>query len=451
MDVSELRRLVAGVEEKVPVRGNRWTAYVNFDNAASTPPILPVIERLQNFLPWYASVHRGHGYKSRLSSEAYDQAHATIGAFFGYDPDHHLVVLGKNTTEALNKAAYRIPIPSGKAVLTTLMEHHSNDLPWRYRAPVRFAPLTSDGRLDLDAIEKNLSSGAISLLTICGASNVTGIINPLKHLAELAHTYGALFVVDAAQLAPHTPLALSRAANSWNGPDLIAISGHKLYAPFGTGALIGPKDLFRYGVPEYLGGGTVVSVSARDVVFAEPPDREEAGTPNVLGALALSTALDWLKEQGMDSLYQQEHKLTCYTHRRLKEIPGCTVYGPPPEEVPRVGVITFNLEDLPHGLVAAALSHEAGIGVRHGCFCARPYVHHLLGLTPKDLRSLEADVHSRRWDRLPGMVRASFGFYNTYEEVDYFIAALKYITDNPAQLQKDYVADPKTGHYMVKS
>lgn len=450
MEITELRRLVVGIDTQVPVRDGRRIPYTNFDNAASTPAIKPVIEEVQNFLPWYASVHRGDGYKSQVSTALYDRAHAIIGDFFHYDPAHHLVVLGKNATEALNKAAYRIPIPNGKAVLTTLMEHHSNDLPWRYRAPVRFAPLTPDGELDLDAVEKMLRSGTISLLTVCGASNVTGIINPLKKLAELAHIHGALFVVDAAQLAPHAPLYLSRADNNWNGPDLIAISGHKLYAPFGTGALIGPKDLFRYGIPEYLGGGTVVSVSTRDVVFAEPPEREEAGSPNVLGALALAAALKWLKEQGMDNLYQQEHKLTAYTYRQLQEIPGCTVYGPPPEKVPRVGVLTFNLDGLPHGLVAAALSHEAGIGVRHGCFCARPYVHHLLGLTAEDHRRLAADVQHRRFDRLPGMVRASFGFYNTYEEVDYFIAALKYLTESRTQLLKEYVVDPQSGHYQFK-
>ncbi len=199
MEITELRRLVVGIDTQVPVRDGRRIPYTNFDNAASTPAIKPVIEEVQNFLPWYASVHRGDGYKSQVSTALYDRAHAIIGDFFHYDPAHHLVVLGKNATEALNKAAYRIPIPNGKAVLTTLMEHHSNDLPWRYRAPVRFAPLTPDGELDLDAVEKMLRSGAISLLTVCGASNVTGIINPLKNW-------------------PNWPISMAR-CSSWTPPN----------------------------------------------------------------------------------------------------------------------------------------------------------------------------------------------------------------------------------------
>lgn len=447
LDPVELRKLVIGVEQQVPLRDGRQTTYVNFDNAASTPPILPVVEAIWQFLPWYASVHRGQGYKSQISTEVFESAHQTIGRFFSYDPQRHSVILGKNATEALNKAAYRIQVPHGRHVLVTGMEHHSNDLPWRFRDNVRFAGLTPDGTLDLETIRKEIRSGKIAVLAICGASNVTGIINPIQELAELAHSYGVLFVVDAAQLAPHHMVGLSSPENEWMAPDLIAISGHKLYAPFGTGALIGPRDIFRCGIPEFIGGGTVISVSQQDVVLAEPPDREEAGTPNVVGALALATSLDWLTNIGMEALFAAETNLTTYVYRELSRIPGCVVYGPSPEQTKRVGVISFNLEGLPHGLVAAILSHEYGIGVRHGCFCARPYVHHLLQLQSKDFREIRENIQSCRWDKLPGMVRISFGFYNTRQEAEYFLTAIRAICSNSDRYLQEYRPVPPMGEY----
>jgi cysteine desulfurase/selenocysteine lyase len=441
------RQFVIGIDKKVPIRDGKEVIYVNFDNAASTPPISPVVKDVLEFLPYYASVHRGHGYKSQVSTEIYDQAHQWIGEFFKYDPAHHLVIFGKNATEAINKAAYRVPFPPGKAVLTTRMEHHSNDLPWRLKAKVRFVETTPEGQLDLEHVERELKTGMIGLLTVSGASNVTGIINPLSYLADLAHDHGALFMVDAAQLAPHAPLQMGCRANGWSGPDLIAISGHKMYAPFGSGALIGPKELFHCGVPEYLGGGTVVSVSGNDLILAEPPSRDEAGSPNVIGAHALAKAVEWLDKYDMIELHRQETTLTGYAYELLRRVPGCHVYGPSPTEVPRVSVISFNLEDIPHGLVAAALSHEAGIGVRHGCFCARTYVHRLLGLGEQDLQHLNRLARNGLWERLPGMVRISFGFYNSKEEVDYFISALQQIAKEPARLFKEYQIDPRTRQY----
>lgn len=446
---AQLRALIVGVDQTVPLRNGQQIPYVNLDNAASTPPMVPVVEAVTRFLPWYASVHRGHGYKSKVSTEVFEESRRGIGLFFGCDPRIHSVILGKNATEALNKAAYRLPVPSGRSVLVSGMEHHSNDLPWRFQAPVRFCHLTADGRLDLDSIRRELRSGKISLVAVCGASNVTGVINPLRDLATLAHCHGASLLVDAAQIAPHYPVTLGSPANDWNGPDLIAISGHKLYAPFGTGALLGPKDAFRQGVPELTGGGTVVSVSSKEIVFAEPPDREEAGTPNIIGALALAKSLECLSSLGMERLFEAEEHLTQYAYESLRHIPGCHVYGPPPDQVRRVGVISFNLEDLPHGLVAAVLSHEYGIGVRHGCFCARPYVHHLLGLTQRDFEKIRESIRECRWDRLPGMVRISFGFYNTQAEVDYLLNAVRSIVNDISRCLREYQPILPKGEYQL--
>lgn len=451
MTLDNFRRWVFGLHEQVPIAGGQRATYINFDNAATTPPLTPVIETMLRFLPWYSSVHRGHGYKSRLATLAYEQAHRDILDFFGANTEEYVAILGKNATEALNKASFRLVIPDGHYVLSTGMEHHSNDLPWRIRGPVRYAELTSQGILDLDSVENHLRSGKVFLFTVCGASNVTGLINPIETLARMAHKQGALLLVDAAQLAPHAPLKMRNSANGLDGPDLIAISGHKLYAPFGAGALIGPRSLFSTGFPEYIGGGTVLSVTPDDLTLADPPDRDEAGTPNLLGAVTLGSALKHLSAIGMERLFAYEESLVQYAYDQLLKIPNCQVYGPSPYQLPRVGVLSFNLEGIPHGLLAAALSHEAGIGVRHGCFCARPYVHHLLGLTAAEIALIRNDVTTRRFERLPGMVRISFGLYNTLHEVDLFISALQYLSKNADRLQRDYEIDPVTHEYCPKA
>lgn len=447
-DLKEYRQWVVGRDEMVPIAGGRRATYVNFDNAATTPPLTPVIRTMLRFLPWYSSVHRGHGYKSRLATLAYERAHREILEFFGADPNIQIAILGKNATEALNKASYRINIPEGHYVLSTRMEHHSNDLPWRFRGPVQYADITPEGTLDLNSVETYLRTGKVRLVTVCGASNVTGIINPIQIIAKLAHEHGALFLVDAAQLAPHAPLQIGNPTD--DGPDFIAISGHKLYAPFGAGALIGPRQIFNEGYPEYIGGGTVISVTPDDLILADLPDRDEAGTPNLIGAVTLGSALKHLSQMGMDRLYHYEEDLAGYAYEQLRQVPGCRLYGPSPQQISRVGVISFNIDGLPHGLVAAALSHEAGIGVRHGCFCARPYVHHLLGLDNPSIAAVREDVIQRRFEKLPGMVRISFGFYNTLSEVDIFISALKYLVASQKEILSSYAIDPLTREYCPR-
>lgn len=438
-----LREEVIGLNTEVPTL-NGSTTYINFDNAATTPPLKTVVKTMNAFLPWYSSIHRGFGYKSQLCTELYDQARSFITRCFGGEPGVFLTIFVKNTTEAINKLSYRFILRGGEAVLSTRMEHHSNDLPWRVKRNTVFAGLTPDGLLDLNDLERKLKKGRIKLVSFCGASNVTGVINPIHTIAEMAHYYGAAAMVDAAQLAPHRPLLLTGAEER---VDFMAISGHKIYAPFGTGALIGDSGIFRDGIPENVGGGTVIAVSGENMVFAPPPDREEAGTPNLIGALTLASSLAWLKKNDLAAIAEYEGWLTEYTYQRLQEVPGIIIYGPSPVRHPRVGVITFNLEGFPHGLTASALAHEAGIGVRHGCFCARPYVHHLLGLSPEEINRYEELARRGNKADLPGMVRISFGFYNTPAEVDHLINTLKYLKAEEKTVKKRYRIDPGTGEY----
>jgi cysteine desulfurase/selenocysteine lyase len=409
------RERIVGKDLLMPVLGGRRVPYVNLDNAATTPPLRAVVDEVAQFLPYYSSVHRGSGYKSRVSTAAYDEAHRTVARFVGADPDKAAVVFGKNTTEALNKLSYRYPLPKDAVVLTTLMEHHSNDLPWRARATVVRAGVTADGRLDEDDFDRLLEEyrDRVALVTVSGASNVTGFVQPIHRLARKAHAIGASILVDAAQLAPHRAIDVKDREDPEH-LDFVALSAHKLYAPFGTGALVGHRDLFLQGAPEYRGGGTVDRVTADEVSWADVPDREEAGSPNVVGAVALAAALQALGGS-MEEIAAHERALTSYALRRLRCLPAVQVYGEtdPDRLDDRVGVIPFNVLGVPHGLVAAVLGFEEGIGVRNGCFCAQPYVAELLGIDARGPR-----------DHRTGMVRISFGAYNTTEDVDALVEAL---------------------------
>jgi cysteine desulfurase / selenocysteine lyase len=431
------RQLIVGLDLELPRLDGRLAPFVNLDNAASTPPLQPVVDAIQRFLPYYAAVHRGTGYKARVSTEAYDQAHRTIAEFVGASPDTNTVIFGKNTTEAINKLAYRYPLPAGCVIVSTLMEHHSNDLPWRHRATLVRAAVRSDGRLDEDDVDRLLAKYGerVALLLISGASNVTGFVQPIHRLARKAHAVGGRIVVDAAQLASHRPIDV-KADDDPEHIDFVVLSAHKMYAPFGTGALIGPRDVFLRGDPEYRGGGQVVNVTPDDVLWAGLPDREEAGSPNVVGAIAMAAAARALMAESLEHVQVHEAGLTRHALARLRTCAGVRLYGErdPQRTDDRVGVITFNVGALDHALVSAILGYEGGIGVRAGCFCAQPYVRHLLSLSGE---------HPSR----PGMVRISFGAYNTTDEIDACADMLECITRRA--YRGEYHAVPDRDEYVV--
>jgi len=443
-----LREQFVGTEVEVPVLDGGMLRYINFDNAASTPPLRVVRDGVVAFLDNYASVHRGTGFKSQLSTWAYEAARLGVLRFLGADPGEYVCLFGKNTTSALNKLARRLPFLPGEVVLTTEMEHHSDDLPFRGVAPVLHAAVLPDGRLDEADFDRLLEAhrGRVRLVAVAGASNVTGYLNPIHRLAAKAHAAGAWISVDAAQLAPHRPIRM-RSLDDPEHFDFVALSAHKLYAPFGTGALVGRRDLFEQGDPEERGGGTVEIVTLDEVVWAEPPDREEAGSPNVVGAVALGLALDRLNEIGMEVVAAHEAELTAHALRRLGEIPGIRIFGDPRPETAadRVGAIPFELKGISHFLVAAVLGYEHGIGVRSGCFCAHPYVLRLHGLSVDEARGVRDRMAAHDKREMPGMVRMSFGLYNTLDEIDRFIDALGQITRR--EIAGDYRQDPATGEY----
>ena len=418
---ASLRSRIVGIDRTVPLLDGTTVPYLNLDNAASTPALRDVLDAVERFLPYYSSVHRGAGFKSRLSTNAYDHAHRIVAAFVGADPDRHTVIFGKNTTEAVNKLSYRLPIPADGVVLTTVLEHHSNDLPWRRAAKVVHVGATPEGRLDEADFDRQLAKygGRVALVAVSGASNVSGFLQPVHRLARKAHAAGARILVDVAQMAPHRAVDM-RPQDDPEHLDFVVLSAHKMYAPFGTGALVAPRELFLETAPEYRGGGTVDAVTLDDVIWADTPDREEAGSPNVIGAVALAAAANALLDAGMEAVAEHENELVVHAIERLARVPGIRLYGEtdPHRAREKVGVIPFNLENVPHALVASVLGYEGGIGVRHGCFCAHPYVVHLLGLSAGQTATWRAQMARGDKSDMPGLVRASFGCYNTTDDVD---------------------------------
>jgi len=394
------------------------------------------VERLSDYLHWYSGVHRGIGHKSLLSSHYYDKSHDITGHFVKADLERDTVIFTKNTTEAINKLACRFPWQAGDLVIATEMEHHSNDLPWRFQTRVEYVPVDEKGRLQTAVLEQMLRKyyPHTRLLAVCGASNVTGHINDIHYLAALAHEYGALILVDGAQLVPHMPVDMKPHSDPAH-IDFLAFSGHKIYAPFGCGVLIGPRDLFRQGNPDQTGGGTVSLVTREEIIWAGLPDREEAGSPNVLGAVLLADTLQYLQQLGLERMAAYEEELTRYALETLSAIPGITVYG----SQPRVGVISFNLSSFPHAQLGSILCHEGGFGVRTGCFCAQAYVRRLLGISFEQSLSDWSQVSPAHW---PGMVRISLAAYNTREEIDQLASLLRQIADNPGYYKRLYPFSP---------
>jgi len=456
MNLKELQKLVVGLNEEVTLLDGSRAKYINFDNAASTPTLIPVMEKVNEFCKWYSNVHRGTGFKSQLSSWVFEEARNIIGEFVGADASS-AVIFCKNATEAINKLAWRFQCPMIKAVgkdadkpvvLTSVMEHHSNELPWRKVGKVVHVAINADGTVNSsDLYEKiNQHRGRICLVAISGASNVTGYINPIHEYARKAHEAGAQIAVDAAQLAPHRPIDIKPKKDPEH-IDYLAFSAHKIYAPYGIGVLVADRSVFEHGDPDYVGGGTVDIVDLESAYWKDLPEREEAGTPDIIGVVALAKVVKLIEEVGFDSIIEHEAELTAYALDKLNAMPEVILYGDkdPKNARNRLGVISLNVKNMDHALVSAILSYEGGIGVRNGCFCAHPYVKCLLGVTPEQAKEVEKHILARDRSTIPGTFRISFGLYNTKEEIDQFCKALTKVIRK--EYKGKYLVDKERGEY----
>ncbi|MBV9579261.1 MAG: aminotransferase class V-fold PLP-dependent enzyme [Chloroflexi bacterium] len=436
---------IAGQDERVPTLDGERRRYVNLDNAASTPPLLAVRDAVHRFANWYSSVHRGSGFKSQLSTHVLESAREAVADFVGADPDRHVVVFTRHTTEAINKMA-RDLADDPPIVFTTIMEHHANMLPWRvYASEVRFIHVDQDGCLDQEDLERQLRAAPTNrprLVALAGAYNVTGYAPPLDQFARLAHRYGARIFVDGAQLVPHRRVRM-RGSGEDDALDFLAFSAHKLYAPYGAGVLVAPRDAFS-DTPDQLGGGIVDLVTLDRVIWAGIPEREEAGSPNVVGVVALAAAIRRLLELGMDNISHHEEALTEYALTQFAALAGVHVLGPR-DVSRRVGVLSFTIDGVPDNLVAAALSYEWAIGLRAGCFCAHPGMSHLLQITPDESADIQRQIIAHVRYKVPGAVRASIGLHNSPADLEYLFSALRAILDG--KLAGTYHLDPATGEY----
>jgi len=400
---------------------------LNLDYAATTPALRAAVDAVLRLVPAYGSVHRGGGARSRITTDAYEAARETVARFVDAGDDH-TVVFVRNTTEAINLASASLRRPS--RILCSPLEHHANLLPWRDH-DVQHLPFVDSADALVRAAAAALEAAAarrrgFDVLAVCGASNVTGELLPVAELATVAHRWGTRILVDAAQLAPHRRLSVRDL-----DVDYLALSGHKLYAPFGCGALVVRGELLEDVPPLLKGGGAVRVVTFDEVAWAAAPHRLEAGTPNVLGAVALAAACDELAAFGMDALEQREQALAQQLWEGLARLPGCRVLRGWPGEGSRVAVASFTLAGRAPREVADALAREYRIAVRSGLFCAHPFVAHLLGT------EAEAAERVRRAQdgedvALTGAVRASIGIGVESEHVELLFEGLAGLARPPA-------------------
>ncbi len=396
-----------GADLRVPLVTGEQVRYVNLDCAASPPCLRAAHDAVQRALPWYGSVNRGAGYASEVSTRLLASSREAIHRFVGARRDD-AVVLTRNTTEALNLLASSLPAQT--AVVVFDAEHHANLLPWR-RARCVQLPVPRRREQIVERAEKALAAlpARHRLLAVTGASNVTGELWPVQELCAMARRHGARVVVDAAQLAPHRSIDLAALDADW-----IALSAHKLHAPFGCGALIGRTDWLDAAPPWLAGGGAVRQVSRESVEWTHGPARHEAGTPNLLGAVAFAAAGRALEEAGWDAIETHESALLEQLVDGLHGLPGVEIlslWGP---SAPRIGVVGFTVRGWEPALLSSALSAEYGIGVRDGAFCAHPLVAELV-----------RDRGSR--GRRPSALRASFGAASQPEDVHRLLSALREI------------------------
>ena len=416
MDTLPLKLI--GDEIMVPCADGRQRPYLSLDSAASTSALPSVAARVAESIPYYSSVHRGAGYKSQFSTRAYEDARVAALEFAGRTSESDIAIICRNTTEAINHLAFRLGLSSDDTIITTVVEHHANLLPWRRFAKCRYVECTRSGIFGVDDVVGVLdSTPSAKLLAITGASNITGWSPNLDDIIEAAHDRGVRVLVDAAQLAPHRPMPPTA--------DFVAWSGHKMYAPYGAGILIGPRETFADGEPFLAGGGAVDLVDLDEVLWTAPPEREEAGSPNVIGAIALHAAIDQFNEIGWEQIIQHDRVISQAMYEGLRAIPGIQVLGPDrSENLELLAVATFVVDQMHHGLVAARLSAEYGIGIRHGCFCAHPYLVRLLGLSEAQIMEYRSQVQMGDRSNMPGALRVSGGLSTTLDDVNRFLEAL---------------------------
>ena len=390
LDIAEIRSQFPILD--VEVNGK---PLIYLDTAATSQKPQVVIDALVDYYQRSnANVHRGVHTLSQLATDIYEDTRSKAQAFINARDARELIYV-RGTTEAINLVAStygRANVGDGDDVIITAMEHHSNIVPWQILCDERGAnlkviPMNDDGDLLIDEYEKLLGPRT-KIVSVVHQANSLGTVNPVKQIVEMAHAHGAVTLVDGAQSAPHLPVDVQDL-----DCDFYAFSGHKLYGPTGIGLLYGKYDLLNEMPPYQAGGEMIASVTFEKTIYADLPAKFEAGTPHIAGAAGLGVAIDWVREVGIERIAAHEQTLVEYTTKRLNEIDGLTIIGNPKH---RAGLVTFVIDGVhPHD-VGTVLDSQ-GIAIRAGHHCAQPVMAHF---------------------GVPATVRASFGVYNTTDEID---------------------------------
>ncbi|MET7638816.1 aminotransferase class V-fold PLP-dependent enzyme [Streptomyces sp. NPDC005438] len=420
---NEAQPAVLGRGVRVPLVTGGEVEYAALDYAASAPALRRVWDEVAAYAPYYASVHRGAGYLSQLSTDLYERSRRTVRDFLRCRDEDQLVFT-RSTTDSLNLLASALPADTRVWVFET--EHHASLLPWSAH-PTTVLAVPRSARQAVEQLREALAEApeGPKLLCVTGASNVTGEVWPVRELTEVAHRHGARVVLDAAQLVPHHPVDV----RAWD-VDWIAFSGHKLYAPFGAGVLAGRADWLAEAEPYLAGGGASAQVArgedgTLEVTWREGEARHEAGSPNVIGAYSIAAACRALEDIGFPALVTRERELLERLRSGLARVPGVrqlSLFGEE-SDTGRVGVLSFVVDGWNSSHLAAALSAEYGIGVRDGLFCAHPLLRHLLGADQGVSAECGAPEGGADATSL-NAVRVSFGVGTPDEHVDRLVAAV---------------------------
>ena len=458
--LSRIRRDFIGLDTEYILATGQTSRRIYLDSTASTLMMRTAYNAVENYYQHYANTHSLLHFSAKISTQEYNWAHERILTFLGADPQHYTCFFtGSGSTTGINRIArvFRDYRPDRGTAFVSLMEHHSNDLPHRKHArKVVHIPFEmssgNPGCIDLETLEMELkrNKDSASYVAVTGVSNVTGIINPVYDIAELAHKYGAFILVDGAQMAAHIPVKISGHQNPARNIDAFIFSGHKTYVPGSPGVVVCRKDILSALEPEEVGGGMVDQVFVeRYTISPNFPDREEAGTPNIPGAIGLAAAIDIMAKIGMDVIYDDEEQLISYAIEKILAVPNIAVYGETDcTRCPRAASISFNILGIDHGLVAAALNDYYGIAVRNECFCAHPYVKEMImDYLVSRVGKVEFDDIDLNLKIKAGMVRASFGLYSTQDDVDALVSALNEIQANVTKYTALYHIDD-IGNYV---
>ena len=418
----DLRKLFVGLDKKVNVEGKGRIIPINFDNAATTPPFKRVMKKILETSEYYGSIERGDGQKSLYCSDLYEESRNYLLKYFNAPEDIYTAIFVANTTDGLNMLSNILINSKDDIVITTRMEHHSNDLPWRGKCNLKYVEVREDGRININDIEELVDKyrERIKYITITGASNVTGYINDIKRIAKLIHKYGGKIIVDGAQLVPHKKVSMCQEDSSEN-IDFLVFSGHKIYAPFGSGAIIGLKESFNMNPPDSKGGGTVDLVLDDREIWLNTPEKNEAGTPNLFGAVAIMEAMKEVERIGFDNIEKNEKELLKYIIDGLKDLSRVRLYADNENINDRLGILVFTIDGMSYEEVGEKLSEVRGIGVRQGGFCSHPYTRRVLGIADNELQNYISK------NGVPGLVRVSLGIYNTKKEANIFLETIEYL------------------------